>query len=146
MLSNGPGNPAEDAQIIENLRGIVKTGLPIFGICLGHQLMALAQGAKTAKLKYGHRGANQPVINLENGKTYVTSQNHGYEVVASTVPEEVGQVSHVNANDQSCEGVVYKCGNIFTVQFHPEACCGPTDTSYLFDSFIENMKAKKGAK
>lgn len=144
MLSNGPGDPAEDRQIIANLREITQLGVPIFGICLGHQLMALAQGAQTAKLKYGHRGANQPVIDLNSGRTYVTSQNHGYEVLGDTLPHEVGAVSHVNANDRSCEGVFYNGGKIFTVQFHPEACGGPTDTGYLFDRFVELMKTQKG--
>lgn len=143
MLSNGPGDPSEDQEIIKNLQEIAGLGMPIFGICLGHQLMALAQGAKTAKLKYGHRGANQPVIDLESGRTYVTSQNHGFEVLGDTLPEGTGTVSHVNANDRSCEGVQYADGRIFTVQFHPEACGGPTDTSYLFDHFIGLMKSQK---
>lgn len=145
MLSNGPGDPSEDAKLIENLRGIAGLGLPVFGICLGHQLMALSQGAKTAKLKYGHRGGNQPVVDLETGRTYVTSQNHGYEVLGDTLPEKAGHVSHINANDKSCEGVAYAGGNIFTVQFHPEACSGPLDTGFLFDRFVELMKSKKEA-
>ncbi|MEM1484798.1 carbamoyl phosphate synthase small subunit [Oscillospiraceae bacterium PP1C4] len=144
MLSNGPGDPSEDKKIISNLKEIVQLGLPVFGICLGHQLMALAQGAQTAKLKYGHRGANQPVIDLETGKTYVTSQNHGYAVLGETIPAGTGTITHVNANDRSCEGVTYFNGNIFTVQFHPEACGGPADTGYLFDRFVELMKSQKG--
>ena len=146
MLSNGPGDPSEDTQVIRNLQEIAGLGLPVFGICLGPQLMALAQGAKTAKLKYGHRGANQPVIDLESGRTYVTSQNHGYEVLGDTLPDGVGKVTHVNANDRSCEGICYTGGRIFTVQFHPEACGGPHDTGYLFDHFVELMEAQKGAK
>lgn len=145
MLSNGPGDPQEDAVIIKNLREISALGLPVFGICLGHQLMALAMGGKTGKLKYGHRGANQPVIDLDTGTTYVTSQNHGFEVLSTSIPAEVGRLTHVNANDQSCEGVRYGDGSIFTVQFHPEACGGPTDTSVLFDRFIDMMKTRKGA-
>lgn len=140
MFSNGPGDPAENTGIIENIKEIEKLGIPIFGICLGHQLMALANGAKTEKLKYGHRGANQPVIDLESGLTYVTSQNHGYAVVGDSLPAEVGHVSHINANDKTCEGIRYTCANAFTVQFHPEAHGGPLDTSYLFDEFIKTMK------
>lgn len=140
MFSNGPGDPAENTSIIENIKEIEKLGIPIFGICLGHQLMALANGAKTEKLKYGHRGANQPVIDLESGLTYVTSQNHGYAVVGDSLPAEVGHVSHINANDKTCEGIRYTCANAFTVQFHPEAHGGPLDTSYLFDEFIKTMK------
>ncbi len=143
MLSNGPGDPMENQTIIQNLREISALGLPIFGICLGHQLMALSQGARTAKLKYGHRGANQPVVELSTGRTYVTSQNHGYEVVADSVPAP-GRVTHLNANDGSCEGATYEGGRIFTVQFHPEACGGPTDTSELFDRFLQLMEDAKG--
>ncbi len=140
MLSNGPGDPAEAIDIIENLKGLPALGIPVFGICLGHQLLALAHGGKTAKLKYGHRGANQPVIDLETGRTYVTSQNHGYEVLGNTLP--TGEVTHLNANDQSCEGVRYG-EDMFTVQFHPEACGGPTDTSFLFDRFVNRMQCRK---
>ncbi len=139
MFSNGPGNPAENVEIIENIKEIQKLGIPIFGICLGHQLMALANGAKTEKLKYGHRGANQPVIDLETGLTYVTSQNHGYAVIGDSIPSEVGHVSHVNANDKTCEGIRYTAVNARTVQFHPEAHGGPLDTAYLFDEFVETM-------
>lgn len=140
MFSNGPGDPAENVDIIANIREIEKLGIPIFGICLGHQLMALANGGRTEKLKYGHRGANQPVIDIESGLTYVTSQNHGYAVVGSSIPAEVGHVSHINANDKTCEGIRYTSVNAFTVQFHPEAHGGPLDTSYLFDEFIKTME------
>ena len=136
MLSNGPGDPAEPVEVIENLKHIFELNIPTFGICLGHQLMALANGAKTEKLKYGHRGANQPVIDIARDQTFVTSQNHGYAVVNDSVPAEVGEVSHKNANDGTCEGVRYKNFPCFTVQFHPEACGGPHDTAYLFDEFI----------
>lgn len=140
MFSNGPGDPSENVEIIENIREIQKLGIPIFGICLGHQLMALANGGRTEKLKYGHRGANQPVIDLESGLTYVTSQNHGYAVVGDSIPADAGHVSHINANDKTCEGIRYTCANAFTVQFHPEAHGGPLDTSYLFDEFVKTME------
>lgn len=140
MFSNGPGDPAENVEIIENIKEIEKLGIPIFGICLGHQLMALANGGKTEKLKYGHRGANQPVIDLESGLTYVTSQNHGYAVVGDSISPEIGKVSHINANDKTCEGIRYTAVNAFTVQFHPEAHGGPLDTDYLFDEFVKNME------
>ncbi len=140
MFSNGPGDPAENTEIIANIREIQQLGIPIFGICLGHQLMALANGGKTEKLKYGHRGANQPVIDMESGLTYVTSQNHGYAVIGESISPEIGHVSHINANDKTCEGIRYTAVNAFTVQFHPEAHGGPLDTSYLFDEFITRMK------
>ncbi|MCD8187092.1 MAG: carbamoyl phosphate synthase small subunit [Ruminococcus sp.] len=139
MFSNGPGDPSENTEIIANIREIEKLGIPIFGICLGHQLMALANGGRTEKLKYGHRGANQPVIDLESGLTYVTSQNHGYAVVGESIDPEIGHVSHINANDKTCEGIKYNKINAFTVQFHPEAHGGPLDTAYLFDEFIKTM-------
>jgi carbamoyl-phosphate synthase small subunit len=132
MLSNGPGDPAESANsgIIETLRVLQKNKVPIFGICLGHQLLALANGYSTRKLKFGHRGANQPVKEISTGRVYITSQNHGYAVVADNG-------SFVNVNDGTCEGLDY--GNSFSVQFHPEACGGPLDTAFLFDRFIARM-------
>jgi carbamoyl-phosphate synthase small subunit len=139
MLSNGPGDPAENTEAIEILKELMDSGTPIFGICLGHQLLALANGAKTQKLKYGHRGANQPVADKTRDRVFVTSQNHGYAVVGDTLNEKVGFVSHSNANDGSCEGITYANGRAFTVQFHPEACAGPQDTQYLFDRFIQMM-------
>ncbi len=136
MLTNGPGDPAENAFQIAQLRALLGR-LPLFGICLGHQLTALAAGGSTYKLKFGHRGVNQPVRVPGSHRTYITSQNHGY-AVAEGVPG--GEVSFVNANDGSCEGVDYPGLRAFTVQFHPEACAGPKDTAFLFDRFISLME------
>jgi len=134
MLSNGPGDPAESANngIIETLRVLQRSKVPIFGICLGHQLLALANGYSTKKLKFGHRGANQPVKEMSTGLVYITSQNHGYAVTAD-------KCSFMNVNDGTCEGLDY--GNSFSVQFHPEARGGPLDTAFLFDRFLERMNA-----
>ena len=143
MLSNGPGDPTDNVQSIETLRELISAQIPTFGICLGHQLLALANGAKTEKLKYGHRGGNQPVKDLAMDRTFITSQNHGYAVIGDSVPKEVGAVSHINGNDGTCEGVRYTNAPAFTVQFHPEACGGPHDTSYLFDEFIKLMGGNK---
>ena len=140
MLSNGPGDPAENVEIIANIRAMLDTGIPAFGICLGHQLTALAAGAKTCKMKYGHRGANQPVTDFALERTFITSQNHGYAVLGNTLPQGVGRVSHVNANDKTCEGIEYQQWNCFTVQFHPEANGGPKDTEFLFDRFLQNVR------
>lgn len=137
MLSNGPGDPAENVFCIEQIK-ILMRKVPIFGICLGHQLMALANGAKTEKLKYGHRGGNQPVRDITTGRTYITSQNHGYAVVSDSISG--GTLRYVNANDGTCEGIDYKDKKAFSVQFHPEACGGPHDTEFLFDRFIDMMK------
>ena len=142
MLSNGPGDPAECTEAIDNLKVLSDTKIPIFGICLGHQLLALANGAKTVKLKYGHRGANHPVKDISRDRTYITSQNHGYAVLAETLDEKIGCVSHINLNDGTVEGVRYKNGHMFTVQFHPEASPGPMDSGYLFDEFIDMMKER----
>lgn len=140
MLSNGPGDPSENVESIAILKELMECGIPIFGICLGHQLLALANGAKTKKLKYGHRGANQPVADKIIDRVFVTSQNHGYAVVGDSLDKKVGFVSHVNVNDGSCEGITYENGKAFTVQFHPEACAGPLDTKYLFETFIQLMQ------
>lgn len=139
MLSNGPGDPAENTALISEIAKLLGR-VPMFGICLGHQLMALAAGGKTVKLKYGHRGVNQPARDLVTGRTYITSQNHGYAVVGDSLP--VGSVRFVNANDGTCEGVDYPAQNAFSVQFHPEACAGPHDTAFLFDRFCDLMKGE----
>ena len=137
MLSNGPGDPAENVYCIDQIRKMLGRA-PIFGICLGHQLTALATGGETVKLKYGHRGANQPVRELRTGRTYITPQNHGYAVTARSVPGAAE--SFRNANDGTCEGLDYPGMNCFTVQFHPEARSGPKDTEFLFDRFIAMME------
>ena len=144
MLSNGPGDPEENIVPIENIKELAGK-FPIFGICLGHQLTALAMGGKTMKLKYGHRGVNQPVKQLETGRTYISSQNHGYAVVAESLDRRYARESFVNANDGTCEGMEYRSKQIFTVQFHPEACSGPKDTKFLFDRFISMMGGKNNA-
>ncbi|MDE5964083.1 MAG: carbamoyl phosphate synthase small subunit [Eubacterium sp.] len=144
MLSNGPGDPAENTNAIEELKKLVGKK-PIFAICLGHQLLALSQGAETTKLKYGHRGVNQPVKNLETGRTFISSQNHGYAVVNETVEAAGGVVSFINANDETCEGIDYKKKMAFSVQFHPEACSGPLDTRFIFDKFINMMEDNNNA-
>ena len=136
MLSNGPGDPADNAFQIAQIRKLLGA-VPLFGICLGHQLTALAAGGSTYKLKFGHRGVNQPVKAVGGARTYITSQNHGY-AVADGVPG--GRVSFVNANDGTCEGVDYPELRAFTVQFHPEACAGPRDTAFLFDRFMALME------
>ncbi len=139
MLSNGPGDPADNEYQIAEIGKLVGR-VPIFGICLGHQLLALSLGAETEKLKYGHRGVNQPVKETDGKRTYITSQNHGYAVIGDTVKN--GKVSFVNANDGTCEGIDYPEKRAFSVQFHPEACSGPHDTEFLFDRFINLMEGK----
>ena len=136
MLSNGPGDPAENTFEIGEINKLFGK-VPIFGICLGHQLLALSQGAETVKLKYGHRAANQPVKEVDGTRTYITSQNHGYAVVGDNLKN--GKVSFVNANDNTVEGVDYPEFKAFSVQFHPEACSGPKDSEFLFDKFIKLM-------
>ena len=138
MLSNGPGDPAENTEVVEELKKLIGK-VPIFGICLGHQLLALAMGGETTKLKYGHRGVNQPVKNLATGRTYISSQNHGYAVISESVTDKGGEISYINANDNTCEGVDYLDKLAFSVQFHPEACSGPHDTRFIFDKFINMM-------
>ena len=141
FLSNGPGDPDAVRDTYEQVQ-VLLGNVPIFGICLGHQLLALARGAQTQKLKYGHRGANQPVKELASGKVYITSQNHGYAVVSDSLPADA-IVSYVNGNDNTCEGVAYTDIPAFSVQFHPEAHGGPLDTSFLFDRFLGMMDEHK---
>lgn len=142
MLSNGPGDPEENVEAIKTLKKLCEHKIPTFGICLGHQLLALSQGAKTEKLHYGHRGANQPAKELSTDRVYITSQNHGYAVINDSVPSNA-EVSFVNGNDGTCEGVNYKDMPAFSVQFHPEACGGPKDTAFLFDRFIKMIENNK---
>lgn len=147
MLSNGPGDPSENVGIINEIKKLCdydltlpknKNPIVIFGICLGHQMLALARGAKTSKLKYGHRGGNHPVKNTETERVYISSQNHGYAVENASLPS-FAKLSFVNCNDGTCEGVKYLDIPAFSVQFHPEACGGPHDTNFLFDDFIEEV-------
>ncbi|MCR5743432.1 MAG: carbamoyl phosphate synthase small subunit [Lachnospiraceae bacterium] len=145
MLSNGPGDPAENVAIIQEIKKFYASDVPIFAICLGHQLMALANGIRTYKLKYGHRGGNHPVKDMETGRVYITSQNHGYAVDDSSIDEKVAVPAFVNVNDGTNEGLKYTGKNIFTVQYHPEACPGPLDSGYLFDRFMKMMEVKKNA-
>ncbi len=142
MLANGPGDPADCSDLIAEVRKLYDSTLPIFAVCLGHQFMALATGARTEKLKYGHHGGNHPVRDFANGRVYITSQNHNYCVMAESVDPAVAEVSHVNVNDGSVEGLRYKNGRVETVQFHPEASPGPQDTAYLFDRFVARMGGK----
>ena len=143
MLSNGPGDPKECTSIIKEIKKLYETDIPIFAICLGHQLMALATGGTTYKLKYGHRGGNHPVKDLQTGRVYISSQNHGYVVDEDKIDPNVAVPAFKNVNDGTNEGLAYVGKNIFTVQFHPEACPGPQDSGYLFDRFLEMMGGEK---
>ena len=145
MLSNGPGNPKECTQIIEEVRKLYHSDVPIFAICLGHQLMALATGGDTYKMKYGHRGGNHPVKDLKTGRVYISSQNHGYVVDVEHIDPSLASPAFSNVNDGTNEGLVYLNKNIFTVQFHPEACPGPQDSGYLFDRFLMMMNSQSAS-
>ena len=145
MLSNGPGDPKECVGIIAEIKKLYSTDIPIFAICLGHQLMALATGADTYKMKYGHRGGNHPVKDLETGRVYISSQNHGYVVDMDKLDPKIAVPAFINVNDGTNEGLSYTEKNIFTVQYHPEACPGPQDSGYLFDRFIKMMEVGKNA-
>ncbi|MDD6212334.1 MAG: carbamoyl phosphate synthase small subunit, partial [Clostridiales bacterium] len=143
MLSNGPGDPKECRDIIQEVKKLYESGIPIFAICLGHQLMALANGGDTQKMHFGHRGGNHPVKDLSTGRCYITSQNHGYVVKPETMDPQIAKPAFCNTNDGSNEGLEYLQKPVYTVQFHPEACPGPHDTSYLFDRFIQMMGGDK---
>ena len=143
MLSNGPGDPKECTSVIEEIRKLYASDIPIFAICLGHQLMALANGADTHKMKYGHCGGNHPVRDLSDGRVYISSQNHGYVVDTDNLDPSVAVPAFENVNDGTNEGLSYTGKNIFTVQYHPEACPGPRDSAYLFDRFMKMMEESK---
>ena len=147
MLTNGPGDPrsVENLPIVAELKKLCVSGVPIFGICFGNQLLALAHGFEIEKLKYGHRGGNQPARDAMGKRVYITSQNHGYAVVSSSIDPKIADEWFVNVNDKTNEGVMYKNAPIYSVQFHPEASAGPHDTSWLFDRFVATMEEKKNA-
>lgn len=138
MLSNGAGDPEENTECIGEIKALLGRR-PIFGICLGHQLLALASGGKTEKLRYGHRGGNQPVKEIESGRVYITSQNHGYAVISDSLDPNIAKLSYVNLNDNTCEGLDYPAYNAFSLQFHPEAHCGPRDMRFAFNKFLDLM-------
>jgi carbamoyl-phosphate synthase small subunit len=141
LLSNGPGDPAAVKYVVEAVRGLIGK-VPIFGICLGHQMLALALGGATYKLKFGHHGANHPVKDLRTGKVCITVQNHGFCVDAGSLNKKEVEATHINLNDRTLEGMRHKKLPVFSVQFHPEASAGPHDAEYLFAEFIEMMKIK----
>lgn len=140
FISNGPGDPAGVPQIVANLRTLIESNLPTFGICFGHQLIAQALGGCTYKLKFGHRGANQPVMDRTTGKVEITSQNHGFAVDIKSLPESEVEHTHINLNDQTSEGLRHRRRPVFSVQYHPESAPGPHDSTYLFQRFIELME------
>ena len=141
MLTNGPGDPKDNVEIIENIMKLLGK-LPTFGICLGHQLLALAAGADTRKMKFGHRGSNHPVKDISMDRVYITSQNHGYAILSDSLKPNM-RISHINANDGTIEGLEYTDMPVFSVQFHPEASPGPQDTAYLFDRFLSMIEQGK---
>jgi carbamoyl-phosphate synthase small subunit len=141
FLSNGPGDPAALDYAIDNIRELLKRDVPVFGICLGHQIMGLAMGGKTFKLKFGHRGANHPVKHMDTGQVEITSQNHGFAVDPESLPSEV-EVTHINLYDGTVEGLRHGSQPFFSVQYHPEASPGPHDADYLFRQFVEEMERR----
>lgn len=142
ILSNGPGDPADNTETIANIKVLIEARIPMFGICLGHQMLALANGFQTAKLKYGHRGANQPVKDTQTGRVYISTQNHGYEVISSSINREIAEESFINVNDKTNEGIMYKNVPAFSAQFHPEASGESINTGFLFDRFIKLMEVR----
>ncbi len=142
MLGNGPGDPAACGATVKNIVKAMERGKPIFGICLGHQLLSLAAGAKTYKLKYGHRSHNQPVLEAGTNRAFITSQNHGYAVDAAAVPSG-WEPWFTNINDGTNEGIRHRSKPFFSVQFHPEASSGPVDTEFLFDDFMDICRRQK---
>jgi carbamoyl-phosphate synthase small subunit len=141
FLSNGPGDPSAAPYAVETVRALLGR-VPLFGVCMGHQILSLALGAKTYKLKFGHRGGNQPVLEKDSGRVEISSQNHGYAVDASTLPSEA-EVTHINLNDRTVEGIRVAGKDAFSVQYHPEACPGPHDSMALFERFVESMDNRK---
>jgi carbamoyl-phosphate synthase small subunit len=142
FLSNGPGDPAVLEYAIENVRAILEADVPVFGVCLGHQILALALGARTYKLKFGHRGGNHPVRDLSTGRVEITSQNHGFAVDPASLPASL-EVTHLNLYDGTVEGLRHSSRPVFCVQYHPEASPGPHDSDYLFDEFVRSMEAPR---
>ncbi len=143
VLSNGPGDPACNPFIVDKVKILIKLKIPILGICLGHQLLALAVGAKTKKLKFGHRGSNQPVLETKTKRCFITSQNHGYVVDFNSISDTVAKISFININDGTCEGLWFLQFPAISVQFHPEACAGPNDTNFIFDEFFKLIEFYK---
>jgi carbamoyl-phosphate synthase small subunit len=145
VLSNGPGNPEDVEYSLPAIKGLLEKGVPIMGICLGHQLLGMALGGKTYKLKFGHRGGNHPVKDLRNNRVYITSQNHGYALEQESMSSADIEITHLNLHDNTVEGLKHKKKKAFSIQFHPEACPGPQDTDYLFQEFLAMVKEYQDA-
>ncbi len=144
LTSPGPGDPAHADPAVDTVRAVVEDGMPYMGVCLGHQLLALAIGATTSKLKFGHRGGNHPVLDIETGRIHITAQNHGYQVDSETIPTDRGwRVAQINLNDRSVEGLAHEKLPVFSVQYHPEGSPGPQDTQYVFDQFLASLRQRR---